>query len=53
MCYISAGTSEDFRDDINLFPEAAKGGVVSAERNDMCRFVLYLLIESAGVHDAS
>jgi len=29
MCYISAGTSEDFRDDINLFPEEVKGSIVS------------------------
>lgn len=29
MCYISAGTSEDFREDINLFPAVAKGGIVS------------------------
>ena len=29
MCYINAGTSEDFRDDINLFPAIAQGGIVS------------------------
>eukprot|EP00903_Cladosiphon_okamuranus_P020129 g18483.t1 len=34
MCYVSAGTSEDFRDDINLFPEAVKGGIVSFGEGD-------------------
>ena len=34
MCYVSAGTSEDFRDDINLFPEEVKGGVVSFGEGD-------------------
>lgn len=37
MCYISAGTSEDFREDINLFPAIAKGGIVrlSAARSSL------------------
>ncbi len=34
MCYISAGTSEDFRDDINLFPEEVKGSIVSFGEGD-------------------
>ncbi|CAM9538937.1 unnamed protein product, partial [Laminaria digitata] len=34
MCYISAGTSEDFREDINLFPAIAKGGIVSFGEGD-------------------
>jgi len=34
MCYVSAGTSEDFRDDINLFPEEVKGGIVSFGEGD-------------------
>ncbi|CAM9487610.1 unnamed protein product, partial [Ectocarpus fasciculatus] len=34
MCYISAGTSEDFREDINLFPEEVKGGIVSFGEGD-------------------
>ncbi|CAN0442410.1 unnamed protein product [Pylaiella littoralis] len=34
MCYISAGTSEDFRDDINLFPAEVKGGIVTFGEGD-------------------
>lgn len=37
MCYVSAGTSEDFRDDINLFPEDVKGGIVSFGEGDTVR----------------
>lgn len=37
MCYVSAGTSEDFRDDINLFPEEVKGGIVSFGEGDTVR----------------
>ena len=36
MCYISAGTSEDFREDINLFPAIAKGGIVSPTAAAFC-----------------
>ncbi|CAN0203629.1 unnamed protein product, partial [Ectocarpus fasciculatus] len=34
MCYISSGASEDFREDINLFPEEVKGGIVSFGEGD-------------------
>eukprot|EP00752_Nemacystus_decipiens_P006046 g5457.t1 len=34
MCYVSAGTAEEFRDDINLFPEEVKGGIVSFGEGD-------------------
>lgn len=37
MCYISGGTSEDFRDDINLFPEEVQGGIVSFGEGDEAR----------------
>ena len=39
MCYVSAGTSEDFRDDINLFPEDVKGGIVSFGEGDTVRAI--------------
>eukprot|EP00752_Nemacystus_decipiens_P018377 g16486.t1 len=34
MCYISGGTAEEFRDDFNLFPEEAKGGIVTFAEGD-------------------
>ena len=34
MCYVSAGTSEEFRDDINLFPADVQGGIVSFGEGD-------------------
>lgn len=37
MCYVSGGTSEDLRDDINLFPEEAQGGIVSFGEGDTVR----------------
>ena len=37
MCYVSGGTAEEFRDDINLFPEEVKGGIVSFGEGDTVR----------------
>ena len=41
MCYISAGTSENFRDDFNLFAEEAQGSIVSFAEGDVVRSVGY------------
>lgn len=50
MCYVSGGTSEDFRDDINLFPEDVKGGIVSFGEGDTVRVVAQLLLASRFAH---
>ncbi|CAN0402969.1 unnamed protein product, partial [Ectocarpus sp. 12 AP-2014] len=37
-CYISSGTSENFPEDITLFPEVVKGGTVSFGEGDTVRY---------------